>query len=150
MKCIAIGNRMMGDDSIGIRVLEQLSPQLEKKGIEIILAETDAEYAFTRLEKDDLVVVLDATYYGIIPGTVTITPISNEISQQKQEVYSQHQPSFLHLCQTYKQMVKGYTIGIEAQEIRFSLELSETLRKKFDEICKKIYREINDIRGENI
>ena len=39
IKCIAIGNRIMGDDSIGIKVLEELSTELEKEEIELPIIE---------------------------------------------------------------------------------------------------------------
>lgn len=137
VKCIAIGNRIMGDDSIGIKVVEALSTQFIKKNIEVVLGETDIDYALSKIEDGDLLFILDSTYFNIVPGTVTFTPIK-EAYIQYQQVYSQHQPSLIQLLNIYKKSVDGYIIGIEVSEIHFSLELSDILKEKFSNICDKV------------
>ena len=79
IKCIAIGNRIMGDDSIGIKVLEELTTKLEKEKLEVIFGETDIEYALSKIEDSDLLFIIDSTYFNIVPGTVTFTPIEKEM-----------------------------------------------------------------------
>lgn len=149
IKCIAVGNRIMGDDSIGIKILEEISLELEKEKIEVIFGETDIDYAISKINEDDLLFIIDSTYFGRVPGTVTITPIEKAIIQQHNQIYSQHQPSLINLLKTYKKLVKGYIIGIEVEKIQFSLELSNTLKDKFliicDEILKFIYKVIRGI-----
>lgn len=134
VKCIAIGNRMMGDDAVGIKVLEELSVQLKLKNIEVIIGETDTDYALNKIEEGDLVFVFDSTYFDITPGTVTFISI-DDFKIQHQQVYSQHQPNLISLLKYHKKSVKGYLIGIEINEIYFSLELSDVLKKRFRDIC---------------
>lgn len=150
VKCIAIGNIIMGDDSIGLKVLEAISTQLQKENIEVIFGETDIDYALSKVDDRDLLFIFDSTYFNIVPGTVTFTPIEKAIKQHRQ-IYSQHQPSLINLLDTYKKSVKGFIIGIEVKEIQFSLELSEILRSKFSNICEEVSNFIHDtIRGVNM
>ncbi len=144
IKCIAIGNRIMGDDCIGIKVLEELTSELEKEEIQVIFGETDIDYALSKIDNRDFLFIIDSTYFNIAPGTVTFTPIEKAIIRQ-QPIYSQHQPSLINLLNTYKKSVSGYIIGIEVAEIHFSLELSEILSRKFLSICEEIHKFIYQI-----
>ncbi len=148
IKCIAIGNRIMGDDSIGIKVLENLSQELEKEKIEVIFGETDIDYALNKIDDGDLLFIIDSTYFNIEPGTVTFTSIEKAIMMSHRQIYSQHQPNLINLLKTYKKSVTGHIVGIEVEQIHFSLDLSETLRKNFFSICEEIHKFINQtIRG---
>jgi hydrogenase maturation protease len=57
IKCIAIGNRIMGDDSIGIRVTQEILPSLKKDKIEVIFGETDVDYALSKIEDGDFLFI---------------------------------------------------------------------------------------------
>lgn len=144
IKCIAIGNRIMGDDAIGIAVLEELSQELQRRGIEIIFVETDTDYGLSKIDDGDTLFIMDSTYFNIAPGTVTFTPIEKAIERSRQ-IFSQHQPSLINLLKTYKKSVSGYIVGVEVEEIHFRLELSETLEEKFLSICKEVLEFISEI-----
>lgn len=139
----------MGDDSIGIKVLEEISPELEKETIEVIFVETDIDYGLSKINDGDMLFIIDSTYFNIAPGTVTFTLIEEAIKREV-PIYSQHQPSLINLLKTYKKSVKGYIVGVEIEKIHFSTDLSETLKKKFfsicDETCKFIYQIIGGIK----
>lgn len=138
VKCIAIGNRIMGDDGIGIKVAEALASRLAQENIELIFGETDNDYALSKIENGDMLFIIDSTFFDINPGTVTYTPIS-EVIGQHHEVYSQHQPSLIYLLETYGKVVDGVLIGIEVEKIDFSLELSDRLKTRFLSICEEVY-----------
>lgn len=144
IKCVAIGNRIMGDDGIGIKVLEEISQELEKEKIDVIFGETDIDYGLSKIDDGDMLFVIDSTYFNIAPGTVTYTPIEEAIKRQGQ-IYSQHQPSLIYLLKIYKKSVKGYIVGIEVEKINFSIDLSETLKKEFLNICEEIRKFIYQI-----
>jgi hydrogenase maturation protease len=147
VKCIAIGNRIMGDDSIGIRVADALLPKLRRENIEVIFGETDIGYALSKIEDEDFLFLMDATYFDMKPGTVTFTPIKEDRIYH-QPYYSQHQPSLINFLKIYKKSVEGFIIGIEVAEINFDLELSDRLNIEFSSICEKVYRFIyHTMRG---
>ncbi|AOT73031.1 hypothetical protein Gferi_07470 [Geosporobacter ferrireducens] len=129
----------MGDDSIGIRVGEELSPRLKHIGIEVILGETDIDFTLSKIEDGDFLFILDATYFNVKPGTVTFTPIDKSIKAHPQ-AYSQHQPSFVHLLKIYGKSVDGFIVGIEVEEIDFSLKLSNVLETRLSHICEEVYQ----------
>lgn len=146
VKLIAIGNLLMRDDGIGIRVTEALQKQLEKRGIDVIIGETDAEYCLSRVMNKDFIFILDSTYFGHEPGTVSIIPINNAANHDG--IYSQHQMSLINLIRFYDKSVEGFIIGIEAYEIEFGLSLSEYIEKNFRIICKTIIHIIDLIMEE--
>lgn len=147
IKCIALGNRIMGDDSIAIRVLEEISSILEGENIDIVFGETDIDYALNEIEDGDFLFILDSTYFNIEPGTVTFTPIE-EFNTNQGEVYSQHQPNLINLLKAYEKSVSGFIIGVEVQEIDFSLELSHILKRELSMICVEVSEFIkNTLRG---
>lgn len=137
VKCIAIGNRIMGDDAIGIRILEALSPRLKQENIAVILAETDADYALSQIEDGDFLLILDAACLGISPGAVTFMPLQ-EATHLKQKHISAHQQSLLHLLSIYQKQVAGFVIGIEAAHIGYGDRLSEKLQNAFLSIEKTV------------
>lgn len=137
VKCIAVGNRLMSDDKIGILVLEEIATELMKKDIEVIISETDTYHAFSQIEEEDFLVILDATYVGKAPGTVTYTPIDEAIIRTHQSC-SLHQESLIDLLRITKKPVKGFIIGIEVGEVAFNLNLSDILRVNFANICTEI------------
>lgn len=137
VKCVAIGNRIMGDDAIGINVAEELSAKLIKEEIEIIFGETDFEYALSRIEDGDLLFIIDSTYFERMPGTITFTSLDD--LSLRYNLTSQHQPSLIHLIKLYRKNIKGVVIGIEVDKIEFSTELSENFKLKLNQICQEVY-----------
>lgn len=127
----------MGDDAVGIRVAEELSTKLMNQDTELIFGETDNEYALSRIDDGDLLFIIDSTYFDSAPGTVTFTSI-NELPFVN-NLTSQHQPSLIHLIKLYGKNVSGFIIGIEAEKIEFSTELSESLKIKLYLICQEVY-----------
>ena len=72
VKLIAIGNKLMGDDGIALLIAERLRTFFGENGIEVILGETDFEYCMDKVEEGGLILILDATRFGIDIGKVTL------------------------------------------------------------------------------
>ncbi|WP_051541787.1 hydrogenase maturation protease [Clostridium lundense] len=143
IKIIAIGNILMGDDGVGIRIGEKIKNELKKINIEVIIAETDFQYCVSRIQQGDFLFLLDASIMGKKPGEITVIPIENYI--YKGDLYSQHGCSLLTLINLYKKEVKGYIIAIEVEEIKFSLNLSTTLESKLNNITEEIIEIIKEV-----
>lgn len=127
----------MGDDAIGIKVVEEISTRLKKEEIVLIFGETDSEYALSNIKDGDLLFIVDSTYFQLAPGTVTFTSINDLLL--KNNLTSQHQQSLIHLIKLYGININGFVIGIEVEKIDFSTVLSETLKRKFYNICDEVY-----------
>lgn len=141
IKCIAIGNRIMGDDAIGIKVVEEILPLIKQQNIEVIISETDVNYALEKIEPEDFLLIIDSTYYDILPGSITATPIK-ELLKKQMDTHSQHQPNLIHALHNLKYSLEGYLVGIEVEHIGYSFELSKSLKSKFTQICTQVYEVI--------
>ncbi len=141
-KLIAIGNRIMKDDGIAILVAESLYEKFVDKEFKVIIAETDIDFGLSSFKKNDFIIMMDATYYGIEPGSVTVSPF-NEMKDYIKQCFSQHDMNLLNLLSTYFPTIKGYFLGIEIDEVEFGLELSQKLQSQFESICKKVENNID-------
>lgn len=146
IKVFGIGNILLCDDGIGVRVAENLKEEIEALGddIEVIIGETDAIYCINKIEEDDYVIIIDSTYFMIRPGVVTVKSL-DECDEFINYDYSPHEESLLRLLRKEKRDVKGYLIGIEISHIDYSEELSKILNKRFKDICTRVYNEIVEI-----
>jgi hydrogenase maturation protease len=136
-KVIAIGNRLMMDDAVAVLILEKIGNILEDKGIEVIIGETDVEFCFSKLNELDVFYIIDSTYYGNSPGTVTFKSL-NDIKKIGAQSKSIHFLGLIDLVNMYKMNIKGYFIGIEIANIDINIGLSHILQGKVEYIYKKI------------
>lgn len=139
-KVIAIGNILMKDDGIGIRVAEGIRERLEKCGIEVIIGETDFDYCASKIDEGDFLYIIDAAYSGKMPGEITVLPI--EDYRCEVNPYTQHGFSILNLLFLYYKEIRGYVIGIEINEIGYDLNLSDELKIRLDVISEKVIQQI--------
>ncbi|WP_315116062.1 hydrogenase maturation protease [uncultured Clostridium sp.] len=138
-KVIAIGNRIMKDDAIGVLIGEELKEDLEKLGFEVVLGETDVNYSLSFIENGDFIFILDCTFYGIEVGKISIINIKDK-ENFFEKGYSQHQLSLIKLLNSYSvKNLTGYIIGIEGADIDYGVELSQKLLEKFKDIKKEVY-----------
>lgn len=141
-KVIAIGNRIMKDDAIGVLIGEELRNDLEKLGFQVILGETDVDYCLRFIEEGDFLFILDCTFYGIELGKISIFNIKDK-ENFFEKGYSQHQLSLIKLLNSYNlQNVTGYIIGIEGAAVDYGTELSKELLEKFNCIKNQVYNTI--------
>ncbi|TAH70159.1 MAG: hydrogenase maturation protease [Anaerolineaceae bacterium] len=148
-KAIGIGNRLMMDDGIAIAVLESIRDNLKKIGWEVIIGETDLLFSFNQIKEDDFVIILDATYSGGLAGSVSYCKLEEAITSYGAMNY-QHDMSIFDLMRLYSKYVRGYFIGIEIAEVGFQCELSDTLKKMFEDICLYVENLIKEIVKEEI
>lgn len=146
VKVFGIGNILLCDDGIGVRVAENLKEEIEALGddIEVIIGKTDVLYCINKIEEDDEVIIIDSTYFMTRPGAVTVKSL-DRCDEFINYDYSPHEESLLSLLRKERRDVKGYLIGIEISHIDYSEELSKILNKKFKDICSRVYNEIVEI-----
>lgn len=146
IKVIAIGNILLSDDGIGVKVLENLEKDLKNfsDNIQVIIGETDCYYCLDNIEGEDFLIILDSTYFGIESGSVIVLTLE-ECDEYMKSFITAHEDSLINILRRQYREVKGYLIGIEIAEIGFSLELSTILQERFQEICLIIKEKIKDI-----
>jgi hydrogenase maturation protease len=139
IKLFGIGNILLSDDAIGVRVLERLQPDIHKlsPSIEAIVGETDALFCLECITPEDFIIIIDSTYLNTEPGTVSYFKLS-ECDAFVSASSSSHELTLLHLLRVYYPNLQGYLIGIEIERIDFSFELSLVLQNRLDAICTEI------------
>lgn len=134
-KIVAIGNIVMCDDGIGVKIAELLHYDFKLMGFQTIIGETNIEYCMNNIKNNDFLIVLDSSYYDIEPGTVTVTPL--EQIDPNTLNFSQNTSTLLELARLSNKKISGFLISVEASEIYFNPDLSEDLKIKFHDICKQ-------------
>ena len=134
---IGIGNIIMKDDGIGVRVVESIRSSLIARGITAVVGETDFQYCLEYISFDDFLVIIDAMDIGLEPGGIEKVPLSEALNNSSFQ-YSQHGSSLLNSLLLYYPNIKGYFIGIQVAEIEFGVGLSKKLNACYAEICATV------------
>ena len=149
IKVFGIGNILLCDDGIGVKVAKYLleNKHMLNRNIEVIIGETDYMYCLDNIEKGDRVIILDSTYFNIPPGMVTKTPLEKCDEFVSGDITS-HDINLLKALRTEYRDIDGYLIVIEIDKIDYKLDLSEVLNEKFNDICYSVARKINKLSKE--
>lgn len=136
----------MGDDGIAIHVIERLGRSLEKDGVEVIIGETDFQYCLIKVEEDDYIIIIDATFFGIELGTVTVNTLKDIYRLNiNQSLFSEHEYSLIKALETFYKAVDGIIVGIEGKNFDFTLSLSSEIEASFDNICSIVQKKIWEV-----
>lgn len=146
IKIIGIGNEVMGDDGVALKVLKEISNEIKEldKNIEVIIGETDFVYCLNKISDNDLIIIIDSTYFDLKPGSVNLFSFE-QACKYLNTPSSQHQISLVNIITTFKRGISGYIIGIEISNLDFNLNLSDMLASRFSDICHKVFKNIKTI-----
>ena len=149
MKIFGIGNILLGDDGVGVRVVEKIKEEIKNisEDIDVIIGETDYLYCLNQIEEDDTIVIIDSTYLDINPGYVSYFDLKG-CNKFIKYFNSQHESNLVKSILIENLNVKGYLIGIEIGKVDFSLELSKTIKDNFYNICLDVLKYIKEIYKE--
>ncbi|SDO72604.1 hydrogenase maturation protease [Clostridium gasigenes] len=157
IKVFGVGNIMLCDDGIGVKVAEYIKKELESnenielnknkelsKNIEVIIGETDFMYCLDCINKDDFVVIIDGTYFDFKPGYISKLSFE-ECDNLIVESRDPHGDSLLKVLRREYREINGYLIGIEIDKVDYSLDLSPKLNKEFNSICNRVLDKIKTL-----
>ena len=162
IKIFGIGNVLLSDDGIGVRIVEHLRDKLMDlndyykqydEEIAVIIGENDYLYCLNNIKEDDYIIIIDATCFMIKPATVTIRNLKecDEFIEGDFVPLTRIQcrvcclQSFLNSVRREKNNIDGWLIGIEVSKIDYSLQLSKELSKKFNFISYSVFNKIIEI-----
>lgn len=141
-KVIAIGNILMGDDGIAIRILNSIRPVLDKYNIESFVAETDTDFFLSEIYEEDFIIILDAFLASEndnnTGSTVIISFEEYFNSYGKYTGITQHVLSIFQLIRINRINIKGFIIGIKIKNIEFSPRISSYLENNLDFISDNV------------
>lgn len=147
IKIIGIGNRIMGDDGIALKILEEIEDKIKiiNSKIEIIIGETDFEYCLDKINDNDFVIIIDSTCLGLQSGEITLLSFEECQNHLIKKSDSQHDISLIDMVIKYKNNIHGYIIGIEVHDVDFNLNISHILNYMFKDICSEVLNKIKII-----
>jgi hydrogenase maturation protease len=138
-KIIAIGNRLMQDDGVALEVGERIKDIMKQREVEVIIGETDIDFCLQSIQPGDEVYIMDSTYYGITPGSITFSNLNGK--RDKNYISStMHGFNLLDMLMIYRKKVRIFFIGIEIDSIEMEVGLSAVLLGKIEDICNHIVK----------
>ena len=104
VKVFGIGNILLKDDGIGVRLARNIKRRVDKDNIneiEVFIGETDYLYCLENINDDEFIIILDSTYFGINPGEITFKKLE-ECDKLISKEITAHETSLLSLVRLEK------------------------------------------------
>lgn len=146
---IGIGNTLMSDDGVGVRVLEQLKGRIPEK-VEMIELGTGGMNLLHILEGYDAVLLVDAVDFAGEPAEIrTFRP--DDVSTIKTLGYSLHDMDLLKVIGLARQLGKCpeviWIVSIQPVSLKPSMELSPEVESKLPELIETVSQMLSKIMG---
>lgn len=135
---LGLGNFAMGDDSVGLRIVEHIVEQDLDKGFEAIEVGNNGMLVLTYFRDDtDALLVVDAVRHGETPGNFTIFAPEDVETQKVAGGISTHEGDILKLIELARQIDQPIPpikiLAIEPESMEMNPELSPALKDRFQE-----------------
>lgn len=135
---LGIGNRLMGDDGIGVYVVEKLQKEDQSGDVQYLVGETDIDYCLRVMEGADRLIIVDAVKSDREVGDVSCRPIE-EIDSFHLGI-SIHDLHLFSIIPVMFPLLHVTVIGIDVESVDFGLGLSEPLELQFPRIVRDVRR----------
>jgi len=145
---LGLGNVLMSDEGVGVRVVEKLSAESEKyPHVDFIDAGTGGMSVLHRICGKEKVIIIDCAQMGTTAGTIKrFTPEQVE-SVKTLRHYSLHEADILRVIDLAKQIDssarEAVVFGIEPESVSPGRELSETLACRIDSYAAAVRGELS-------
>lgn len=128
---LGLGNLLLGDDGVGLRLLDQLAAGDCSEDVEFIDGGTQGLALLGYLEDRELVVVLDAIQLGDPPGTIHVVNCAEIERMQAMRSSTSHESNALELL-AYARLLGWQPrhlvlVGIEPESTRTGIGLSASV-----------------------
>jgi hydrogenase maturation protease len=151
---VGVGNILMGDEGIGVRVvqaLEKSSAKETKRGVEFFDAGTALHALLPQLEGYDRMIVVDTVQGGEAPGTIyrfTLEDLEKRRGGKADglmmSIHEMDVEDTLSMARlTQKLPPEIIFIGVEPEKVELKEELSSTLEKRMGEYIRTVEQEID-------
>jgi hydrogenase maturation protease len=144
---LGIGNALMRDEGVGIRVIEKLQrTYVFAENVSVVDGGTLGLGLLGLISEADHLIVVDAVRNGKKPGTLYRLS-GNDMPRRVLEKNSLHQVDFLEaltLCQALGTVPESVILGVEPADIEtLSIELTEIVRSKMEALTDMVLRELD-------
>jgi hydrogenase maturation protease len=142
---LGLGNTLLRDDGVGVRVVEKL--QAEGVKAEVRNGATLGLSLFEILTKCEKALVVDAVDMGKAPGTMACFSAQEILALPESKNFSLHEIGLLEVLkigQTLNEEFRKVTIiGIQPQDLRQGESLSPEVEKVIPQVIEMIKKEVN-------
>ena len=149
---LGLGDILLQDEGVGVRVVEQLQRQYRISGaVEVLDGGTAGMSLLEHIRNRDHLIVVDAVRTGQAPGTV-ITLNGEEVPAFFQSRVSPHQMGLADTLAVLDLMGEKpadvTVIGVEPQDLDVGLELSDLVSTRVGELVERLARKIRALGFE--
>ena len=145
---LGIGNYLMADDSIGLRIVEHISQQGLNQDFEpVAMADDGMRLLFYLTEETEKIVLVDAVDLGLSPGEFLLFRPSEVNSRKDLKGLTTHEGDILKILELAKSLGKILPpitiLGIQPGCLEPGIEISPALQKQFDIYLQVVLEEID-------
>jgi len=150
---LGVGNILLKDEGVGVRVIEELERRFEfPENVRVLDGGTQGLWLMSTLQLVDRLIVVDAVLGGGEPGTIyrlERDDLPNGL-RAKQSAHDSDLVEALNFCSLLDSGPRTVTvIGIEPADIQpFSLELTERISEKIDELVMRVIAELTSMNAQ--
>lgn len=147
---LGIGNILLSDEGIGVRVIERMQTVPIPEHVEIVDGGTSGVDLLDILADRDAVIVVDAVDTDCRPGTVLRFGI-DQLMQTENPYISMHEVGIAETILMTEQLgctpKEVIVFGIQPEKIECGLELSKTLAQAVQEVVELVLNEISRLES---
>ncbi len=143
---LGVGNILLGDEGVGVRVVEELGKLEMPENVELVDGATLGLDLLPVIDRADRLIIIDVVKAGSEPGTIfKFTPQDLEVPSEPGRM-SLHQVSLLEVL-AMAEMLSGRTpqtiiFGVEPKEIDWGREISPEIANKIPALIELVIAEI--------
>ena len=145
---LGIGNILLRDDGVGVRVIEHLKEHNLPKEAELIDGGTATASLFPVFAETDHLIVIDVVKGKMSPGTIYRIGL-NDLMPPKRASISLHDLGLLEALDMAKKIGKSpksvVIFGVEPKEINWGMELSQEINGRLPQIERLVIEEIETV-----
>ena len=146
---LGVGNILLGDEGVGVRVIEAMSKMLLPENVELIDGGTASMDILSSLDPATKVIIIDAVQGGGEPGTI-YRFIPKDIKSPKPVFTSLHQVGLLESLSELEMVGKSaldiIIYGVEPKNLEWNLELSPEIASVIPRVLELVIEEINSLQ----
>jgi hydrogenase maturation protease len=151
---LGVGNILLKDEGVGVRVIEQLQRQYTlPESVRVVDGGTQGLWLLSTIQQADHLIVVDAVLGGDEPGTI-YRLTKNDLPKGlrvKQSAHDSDLVEALNLCALLEAEPKSVVVvGIEPADIQpFGVDLTEKIAAKVDELVLRVLDELQALGVES-
>jgi hydrogenase maturation protease len=144
---LGVGNTLLKDEGIGVRVAEEFQRRYElPENVRVVDGGTQGLWLMATIQESDHLIVVDAVLGGGPPGSLYRLERDDlpKGLRAKQSAHDSDLVEALNMCRLIGVAPKSVVvIGIEPEDIQpFGLELTETVAAKMEDLISRVLEEL--------